>query len=131
MWCKFPYNENFVVFAKKHVGGNGNLIINFAWPYHLLSEYMLTHISCLFLCLEPGHTEELQGKISVSLFTVSLWLLYIQPVMSEGKTADMEIRVTLDAVKSQNCQMGCCERYSTESPLYRADFGTETFQIRY
>jgi len=32
MRCKFPYNENFVVFAKKHVGGNGNLIINFAWP---------------------------------------------------------------------------------------------------
>jgi len=29
---KFSYNENFVVFAKKHVGGNGNLIINFAWP---------------------------------------------------------------------------------------------------
>ena len=24
--------ENFVVFAKKHAGGNGNLIINFAWP---------------------------------------------------------------------------------------------------
>ena len=35
MWCKFPYNENFVVFCKKHVGGNGNLIINFAWPYEL------------------------------------------------------------------------------------------------
>ena len=33
MWCKFPYNENFVVFAKKHASGNGNLIINFAWPY--------------------------------------------------------------------------------------------------
>jgi len=32
MLCKFPYNENFVVFAKKHAGGNGNLIINFAWP---------------------------------------------------------------------------------------------------
>jgi len=32
MWCKFPYNENFVVFPKKHVGGNRNLIINFAWP---------------------------------------------------------------------------------------------------
>ena len=32
MYCKFPYNENFLVFAKKHAGGNGNLIINFAWP---------------------------------------------------------------------------------------------------
>jgi len=32
MWCKFPYNENFVVFAKKHAGGNRNLIINFVWP---------------------------------------------------------------------------------------------------
>ena len=32
MWCKLPYNENFVVLAKKHVGGNGNLIINFTWP---------------------------------------------------------------------------------------------------
>ena len=31
MQCKFPYNENFVVFAKKYAGGNGNLIINFAW----------------------------------------------------------------------------------------------------
>ena len=36
MWCKFPYNENFVVFAKKHADGNGNLIINFAWPYRVL-----------------------------------------------------------------------------------------------
>ena len=26
-------NENFMVFAEKHAGGNGNLIINFAWPY--------------------------------------------------------------------------------------------------
>ena len=32
MRCKFPYNENFMVFAKKHAGRNGNLIINFAWP---------------------------------------------------------------------------------------------------
>jgi len=32
MRCKFPYNENFVIFAKKDEGGNGNLIINFAWP---------------------------------------------------------------------------------------------------
>ena len=33
MQCKFPYNENFVVFAKRmHADGNGNLIINFAWP---------------------------------------------------------------------------------------------------
>ena len=32
MRCKFPYNENFMVFAEKHAGGNGNLIINFAWP---------------------------------------------------------------------------------------------------
>ena len=35
MRCKFPYNENFVIFAKKHAGGNGNLIINFTWPYIL------------------------------------------------------------------------------------------------
>ena len=35
MRCKFPYNENFVVFGKKHVGRNGNLIINFAWPYNI------------------------------------------------------------------------------------------------
>ena len=32
MRFKFSYNENFVAFAKKHAGGNGNLIINFAWP---------------------------------------------------------------------------------------------------
>ena len=33
MRCKFPYNENFVVaIFKKHAGGNGNVIINFAWP---------------------------------------------------------------------------------------------------
>ena len=32
MRCKFPFNENFVAFAKKHAGGHGNLIINFAWP---------------------------------------------------------------------------------------------------
>jgi len=32
MRCKFPYNENFVALAKKHAGGNGNLIVNFAWP---------------------------------------------------------------------------------------------------
>ena len=32
MRCKFPYNENFVALAKKHAGGNRNLIINFAWP---------------------------------------------------------------------------------------------------
>jgi len=32
MRCKLPCNENFVVLAKKHAGGNRNLIINFAWP---------------------------------------------------------------------------------------------------
>jgi len=43
MRCKFPYNENFVVFAKKHAGGNGNLIINFAWPY---IPALATNLSC-------------------------------------------------------------------------------------
>ena len=33
MQCKFPYNENFVAFAKKDVGGNGSIILNFAWLY--------------------------------------------------------------------------------------------------
>jgi len=31
MQYRFPYNEKFVVFGKKHAGGNGNLIINFIW----------------------------------------------------------------------------------------------------
>jgi len=31
------HNENFVVFAKKHAGRNGNLI-NFAWPYEKTRE---------------------------------------------------------------------------------------------
>ena len=39
MRCKLPYNENFVVPAKKHAyaGGNENLMINFAWPNVLYS----------------------------------------------------------------------------------------------
>ena len=32
--ANLPYNNNFVVLTKKHVGGNRNLIINFAWSYH-------------------------------------------------------------------------------------------------
>jgi len=44
MWCKFPYNENFVVFPKKHAGGNRNLIINFAWPYHDFLSATIMHV---------------------------------------------------------------------------------------
>jgi len=43
MWYKFPYNENFVALAKKHAGGNGNLMINFAWPY---VSYHFLSVSC-------------------------------------------------------------------------------------
>jgi len=39
MRCKFPYNENFMVLAKNHASGNGNLIINFAWPKGERNEY--------------------------------------------------------------------------------------------
>jgi len=46
-----------------------------------------------------GHTEELQWKTSISLFVDSWWLLYTQLVMSEGNTANTEIRPALDAVK--------------------------------
>ena len=59
MWCKFPYNENFEVFPKKHAGGNENLIINFAWPNHAYV-YMTSPLSdhtpafCL-ACLTGTH----------------------------------------------------------------------------
>jgi len=39
---QIPYNDNFVIFAKKkHAGGNGNLIINFAWPYNAVHEVFM------------------------------------------------------------------------------------------
>ena len=67
-------------------------------------------IFTFFFNTEPGHTEELQWEMSISLFVDSQWLLYTQPVMSVGNIADTKIRVILDAVKrkSQDCQMGCC-----------------------
>ena len=37
----------------------------------------------------------------ISLFVDSQWLLYTQPVMSEGNTADTEMKATLDAVKKK------------------------------
>ena len=48
--------------------------------------------------LEP---EELHRKMLISLFVDSQWLLYTQPVMSEGNTADTEMKATLDAVKKK------------------------------
>jgi len=42
MRCKLPYIENFVVLAKKHAGGNWNLMINFAWPYSTQPESIQT-----------------------------------------------------------------------------------------
>jgi len=42
MRCIFPYNENFVVFAKKYAGGNGtDLIINFTWPYMYITSRVI------------------------------------------------------------------------------------------
>jgi len=77
--------------------------------YVKLTKVFQTHIH-VFFNTEPGHTEELQWEMSISLFVDSQWLLYTQPVMSVGNIADTKIRVILDAVKrkSQDCQMGCC-----------------------
>ena len=53
--------------------------------------------------VEPGHTKEQQwetlGETSISSVLGSRWLLYTQPIMSEGNTTHTEIRATLDAVK--------------------------------
>ena len=51
MRCKVPYNENFVVFAKKHAGGSGNLIINFAWPYAKIDCTIFTNVGVSLISL--------------------------------------------------------------------------------
>ena len=35
-------NENYQAVAKKHAGGNGNLTINFAWPYDAMHRIQLS-----------------------------------------------------------------------------------------
>jgi len=62
--------------------------------------------------------EELLWETSISSFVDSRWLLYTQSVISVGNTADMEIRVTLDAVKRVKVViiMGCfTEQNSAEN----------------
>ena len=65
----------------------------------LVKCFILTFMS--FLNIELGHMEELQwemlGETFISSFLDSWWLLYTQPVMSEGNTAHKEIRANLDA----------------------------------
>jgi len=58
MWCKLPY-EKFVVLAIKHAGGNGNLIINFSWPYtvHVHVLYGSNHYYELILQHRPYITD--------------------------------------------------------------------------
>ena len=41
-------------------------------------------------------------KFKFLSFVESRWLLYTQPIMPEGKIADMEMRATLDAVKKES-----------------------------
>ena len=61
MWCKFPYNENFVALAKKYAGGNENLIINFAWPYwKAISQY--ASYSAMFCPLHNNIGQEQHEK---------------------------------------------------------------------
>ena len=65
-------------------------------------------IMSLCLYIEPGHMKDLQGRMLISPFVDSQWLLYTQPVMSEGNTAETKMRTTLDAIeKSQDCQISC------------------------
>ena len=42
------------------------------------------------------------GEMSISSFLDSLWLLYTQPVFSEGNTVHVEMWATLDAVKKES-----------------------------
>jgi len=56
MRCKLPYNKNFVVLAKKHAGGNGNLMINFAWPSLNLCH---VHRSTIVKLFRKQHWEDL------------------------------------------------------------------------
>ena len=57
-----------------------------------------------FLNIKPGRiTMENTGETSILSFLVrdSRWMLYTQSKMSEGNTAHMEIKTTLDAVKKE------------------------------
>ena len=58
-----------------------------------------------FCNIELGHTEELQWETSISSLIDSWWLLYTQPVMSEGNTAHMEIRATLQWMLSKRVKI--------------------------
>ena len=53
----------------------------------------------VFLNIEPCHTEEQQWK--TLLFLDSRWLLYNQPIMSEGNTFHTRIRATLDVFRNK------------------------------
>jgi len=59
-------------------------------------------IFTVFFSYRTGQLEELQYKTLISLFIDNFWLLYAQPIMSEGNTADTEIRATLNAVKKDS-----------------------------
>jgi len=50
------------------------------------------HIYIFFCRKNQNIMEELQWKMPIQPFVDSWWLLYTQPIMSKGNTADMEIR---------------------------------------
>ena len=60
------YTENFVVLAKNHAGGNGNLIINFAWPYieHRYSTLSERRVSYLCIELELWQSSTIKKSMS-------------------------------------------------------------------
>ena len=59
-----------------------------------------------FLIIVAGPMDELQWEMleqtSISLCIDSWWLLFTQPVLSEGKTAYTEVRASLDVVKKES-----------------------------
>jgi len=72
-------NENFVIFAKKWAGGNGNLIINFAWPkeptelpYSPQNKVGKLRSYCIkFICGVTNHHESLKhlyGEITMEVY---------------------------------------------------------------
>jgi len=81
-----------------------------------------------FLNIELGHTEEQQlemlGETSISSLLDSWWLLYTQPIISEGKTAHMEIRATLDAVimEEDGAYMNECHGQQIYMPFRRSEW---------
>ena len=66
---------------------------------------------------------------SISLFVDSWWLLYTQPVMSEGNTSHMEIKATLQWMLSKRVKI--VKLAAVEDTALKVHFTEQNFAENY